>query len=196
MDANELIQQYRERRLTTLALGDQIAEDRWREPAISGGRSIHDLLAHIIAWDEWAAAVFDLSRVRDTLPSILPDALRDPDAYNARHVARMQNLTRDDVLAALQEANPRVLKSAITGSGADWHLRRIADLAGIGPLAAPPSRQPTEEPPRAPTIGTILRVLMAHEAMHDQEVMETFGIQPNLERLRDPADGDASQGTS
>jgi hypothetical protein len=191
MDANELIQQYRERRLTTLALGDQIAEDRWREPAISGGRSIHDLLAHIIAWDEWAAAVFDLSRVRDALPAILPDALRDPDAYNARHVARMQNLTRDDLLAALQEANPRVLKSAITGSGADWHLRRIADLAGVGVLAPPAGQAP-----RAPMVGTILRVLMAHEAMHNQEVMEAFGIQPNLERLRNPEDGGISQGAS
>jgi hypothetical protein len=179
VDADEIIQRYRERRLTTLALADQVAEDRWREPALPGGRTIHDLLAHFIAWDEWAAAVFDLSRVRDDLPLVLINALRDVDAYNDRNVARMRNLTRDDLLAALQEANPRVLKSATAAGGAEWHQRRIAALLRIGPLAAPPSG----EPPRPSSVGTILRILMAHEAEHDQEIMDAFGIKPNLERF-------------
>ena len=65
MEPDEIIQRYRERRLTTLVLADQIADDRWREPALPGGRTIHDQLTHLIGWDEWAAAVFDLSLIRD-----------------------------------------------------------------------------------------------------------------------------------
>src|SRR5262245_46575313 len=127
MDADELVQGLRERRLTTLALADQIHEDRWREPALSDGRTIHDLLAHILGWDEWAVAVFDISQIRD-LPSFLVDALRDDDGvdrYNEKAVARYQRLTRDDLLAALQSATPRLIKSAMAGGGAEWSRRQI-----------------------------------------------------------------------
>ncbi len=188
MEPDEIIRRYRERRLITLALADQIAEDRWREPALPGGRTIHDHLTHLIGWDEWAAAVFDLSRVRDELPSVLINALTDTDAYNARNVARMHNLTRDDVLSALQEANPRVLKSAMASGGEQWAKRRIAVLPRTGPVAARPDPAHPDEPPRQPSIGGLLRMLVTHEADHDQELMDTFGIQPHLERLGGPAD--------
>jgi hypothetical protein len=187
MEPDEIIRRYRERRLTTLALADQIAEDRWREPALPGGRSIHDQLTHIIGWDEWAAAVFDLSRVRDELPPVLINALSEVDAYNARNVARMRNLTRDDVISALQEANPRVLKSAMAAGGEQWAKRRIAILPRVGPLAAPPDPAHPDEPPRQPSVGGILRTLMMHEAEHDQELTDAFSIQPNLDRLGGPS---------
>jgi hypothetical protein len=187
VEPDEIIRRYRERRLTTLALADQIAEDRWREPALPGGRSIHDQLTHLIGWDEWAAAVFDLSLVRDELPAVLINALSDVDAYNARSVERMRNLTRDDVISALQEANPRVLKSAMAAGGEQWAKRRIAILPRVGPLATSPDPARPDEPPRQPSVGGLLRMLVTHEAEHDQELIDAFHIQPNLERLGGPA---------
>lgn len=186
MEPDEIIQRYRERRLTTLALADQIAEDRWREPALPGGRAIHDQLTHLIGWDEWAAAVFDLSLVRDELPPVLINALADVDAYNARNVARMRNLTRDDVISALQEANPRVLKSAMAAGGEQWAKRRISSLPRTGVFAPPPDPSRPNEPPRPFSVGGLLRILITHEAEHDQELIDAFHIQPNLERLGGP----------
>lgn len=180
MDAAELAQALRVRRLTTLALADQITEDRWRDPALPGGRTIHDLLAHLIAWDEWAFAVIDISQVRD-LPPVLLNALRDGDAYNAKHEKRMRNLTRDDMLSALQSVPQRLLKVAMASGGEEWDRRRIEDLAGLMPVAG--GARPEGEPPRAPSVRGILRMLMAHEAEHDQQIMDTFGIQPNLEQF-------------
>jgi hypothetical protein len=193
VEPDEIIQRYRERRLTTLALADQIAEDRWREPALPGAQTIHDQLTHLIGWDEWAAAVFDLSRVRDELPPVLLNALTDVDAYNARSVSRMRNLTRDDVISALQEANPRVLKSAMAAGGEQWAAHRIAALPRTGFLAARPNPAHPDEPPRAPSVGAILRLLMAHEGQHDRELMDAFNIQPNLERLGLPSAPDAAE---
>ena len=77
----------REQRLTTLALADQIKDDRWREPLLPGERSLHDLLAHLLGWDEWAVGVFEISRLARAA-AVLIDALRDVDAYNARAMRR------------------------------------------------------------------------------------------------------------
>lgn len=181
MDAAELPRALQLRRLTTLALADQIKEDRWREPALPGGRTIHDLLAHLIAWDEWAFAVLDISQARD-LPLVLLNAVRDVDAYNAKHEKRMRNLTRDDMLSALQSVPPRLLKTAMASGGEEWDRRRIAELAGLLPGA----RTVEGETPRAPSVRGILRMLMVHEAQHDQDIMEAFGIQPNLEQFTGP----------
>ena len=186
MDAAELPQALRMRRLTTLALADQIKEDRWRDPVLPGGRTLHDLLAHLIAWDEWAFAVIDISQTRD-LPPVLLNAVRDIDAYNAKHERRMRNLTRDDMLSALQSVPDRLLKVAMASGGEAWDQRRIAELAGLMPGARPAQ----DEAPRAPSVRGILRTLMAHEAEHDQQIMDTFGIQPNLEQFADP-DGASS----
>src|SRR5262249_35432553 len=189
MDADELIQRLRERRLTTLALADQISEERWREAALPGGRTIHDLLAHILGWDEWAVAVFDISQIRD-LPPVLLDALHDVNGYNEKAVARFQRLTRDDLLAALQSANPRAIKSAMSVRGAEWTTRRIQDLASAVPTAngATPTNS---EQRRAPSVRAILRMLESHEDEHDHELMAAFGIAPHLEQLGDSS-GDAS----
>ncbi|MGE5335659.1 MAG: hypothetical protein ACM3N4_13235, partial [Nitrososphaerota archaeon] len=64
MNKDNILRALREQRLTTLALADQIKDDRWREPLLPGGRSLHDLLSHILAWDEWAVGVFEISRLR------------------------------------------------------------------------------------------------------------------------------------
>lgn len=190
MDAAELPQALRMRRLTTLALADQIKEDRWRGPVLPGGRTIHDLLAHLIAWDEWAFAVIDISQVRD-LPPVLLNAVRDIDAYNAKHEKRMRNLTRDDMLSALQSVPERLLKVAMASGGGEWDRRRIEELAGLMPVAGGVRPAEGDEAPRAPSVRGILRTLMAHEAEHDQQIIDTFGIQPNLEQFADP-DGTSS----
>jgi hypothetical protein len=200
VEPDEIIRRYRERRLITLALADQVAENRWREPALPAGWTIHDLLTHLIGWDEWAAAVFDLSLIRDELPPVVIDAIGDPDAYNERSVARMHNLTRDDVMTALQEANPRVLKSAMAAGGELWPKRRIPLLPRSNFLAAHPDPAGLDparaDAPRPPSVGGILRILVSHEAEHDQELMDAFAIQPHLERLGGPPDDAAPQGNS
>lgn len=200
MEPEDLVQRLREQRLITLSLADQIKEDRWHEPALPGGRSIHDLLAHLLAWDEWAVAVFELSQLRDTLPPALTRPAADRDAYNAKAVARYQGISRDDLLSALQGANPRVLQSAAAGGGAEWLTRRIAGLqpwppvsAGVPAAAPPQSEQPASpaQSPRAPSVRSILRLLANHEAEHDQEIMQAYGIQPQLDQFK-PQGGEQS----
>ena len=121
LNTDDTLHALREQRLTTLALADQIKEDRWREPLLPGDRSLHDLLAHILGWDEWAVGVFEISRLR-ALPPVLIDALRDVDAYNARAMRRYANITRDDLMSALQASPDRVLgklwEAANTGRSA------------------------------------------------------------------------------
>jgi hypothetical protein len=182
MDAEELTQLVNEQRLTTLALADQIGEDRWREPALPGGNSIHDVLAHMLAWDEWALAVIELSQIRETLPDALVQAAADADTYNAKAMARYRGITRDDLLAALQASGPRLLRSAAANAGPDWPLRRIEGLRGLPGTRQP---EPGAAPPRAPSVRGILRLLAAHEAQHDAEIMAAFGITPNLERFQE-----------
>src|SRR5690349_19122317 len=106
MDTDELVQRLREQRLTTIALADQVGEERWREPVLPGG-TIHDVLAHLLGWDEWAMAVFDVSAVR-ALPDALINALKDIDGYNARSQKRYHNLSRDDLLTGLETITPRL----------------------------------------------------------------------------------------
>jgi len=184
METDELVRRLRERRLTTLALADQIKEDRWREPALPGERSIHDLLSHILAWDEWAVAAFEISAHRE-LPPVLRRALADVDAFNAKAVTRHRGISRDDLLSGLQAANPRLLSSARVGGGAEWEKRRIERLLPEDVIAGgPPNRTH-----KAPSVRSILRMLLEHEAEHDQEIMDAFGITPNLERLRDDQEG-------
>ena len=199
MEPEDLVQRLREQRLATLSLADQIKEDRWHEPALPGGRSIHDLLAHLLAWDEWAVAVFELSQLRETLPPALTRPAADRDAYNEKAVSRYQGISRDDLLSALQAASPRVLRSAAAGGGRDWLTRRIAGLQPWPPVsasiatAAPAQERPSPstEPPRAPSVRSILRLLANHEAEHDQEIMQAHGIQPQLDQFK-PQTGEQS----
>lgn len=179
MEGDELLQRLREQRLTTLTLADQIKDDRWREPALSGERSIHDMLSHILAWDEWAIAAFEISAIR-ALPPVLAGALQDVDGFNARSVKRFRNLTRDDLLSALQTANTRLLASARQSGGAEWATRRIPDLA----RHHDEEDAAREEPRHAPSVRGILRSLLHHEHSHAQEIMDTFGITAQTEKLR------------
>ena len=181
-DSAELIQSARERRLITLALADQLTEERWREPAMPGGRTAHAMLAHLLAWDEWATAVFELSALR-ALPAKLALALRDVDAFNARAVERFNGLGRDDLLTGLQGASARLM-SAATGAGGDaWAERRIPDLA-------PHPVNPNGQPSRGPSVGGLLRTLRKHEREHDEEFSAAFGVTVDLEQLRAQALGE------
>lgn len=183
MESDDLIQQLREQRLTTLTLADQIKDDRWREPALTGGRSIHDVLAHILAWDEWGIAVFEISAIR-ALPPILAQALQDVDAFNARAVKRFRNITRDDILSALQTANTRLITSARQTGGAEWATRRMPDLARHTEDDAA-----RDEPRHAPSVRGILRSLVHHEHSHAQEIMDAFGITAQLEKPQEGVKG-------
>lgn len=185
LKTDDILHALREQRLTTLALADQIKDDRWREPLLSGGRSLHDVLAHILAWDEWAVGVFEISRLR-SLPPVLIDALRDVDAYNARAVRRYANITRDDLLSGLQAAPDRVLAAAIGPGGERWLERRFPELAHASTISA--QKEESAVTSRGPSVGGLLRLLLRHETSHDQEIGAVFGITPNLEQFREGAE--------
>lgn len=188
MANNDLLQRLREQRLTTLTLADQIKEDRWREPALPGGRTIHDVLSHILAWDEWGIAVFEISAIRP-LPPVLTQALEDVDAFNARAVKRFHNITRDDILSALQSANGRLIASAQQSGGAEWGERRIPDLAQRRTEVDATQDATQQEPQRGPSVRSIVRNLANHEQSHAQELMDTFGITPQLEKHQQAEQG-------
>jgi uncharacterized damage-inducible protein DinB len=175
---DEIIQRLRETRYITLSLADQITGDHWREPRLPGGRAIHDLLAHLLAWDEWAIAVFDMSQLRE-LPPFLVQALQDVDAYNDRAVHRFRTLTREDMLNGLQSSNARLLKSACATGSDDWAERQLPDLATH------------TQAQRVPSVGSILRSLIRHEAGHHAEISETYGVTASL-----PEHGDAGASAS
>lgn len=182
MNTDDILHALREQRLTTLALADQIKEDRWREPLLPGDRSLHELLSHILAWDEWAVGVFEISRLR-ALPQVLIDALRDVDAYNARAMRRYAKIARDDMLSALQASPDRVLASAIGPGGADWQQRRFPELAHVRTLD--PQKDESVVTSRGPSVGGLLRLLVRHEVSHNTEIGEVFAITPDLDRFRD-----------
>lgn len=172
MDDQDIRQALREQRLTTLALADQIKEDRWHEPVLPGGRSIHDILAHLIGWDEWAVGAFEISSSRP-LPPVLVEAYHHVDDYNERIVKRYRNLTRDDVISALQGSDDRVVASAMATSGSnDWLMRELPDLS-------------VEGQKHVPTVRRVLRILLHHEREHDEEISAAFGITPHLERFQE-----------
>jgi uncharacterized protein (TIGR03083 family) len=188
MDTDELVQRLREQRLLTLALADQIGEDRWREPVLPGG-TLHDVLAHLLGWDEWAIAIVEVSATRP-LPQSLVDALADVDGYNARSQKRFRNLTRDDLLVGLETSMPRLLASATNRGAPRWDERRIAELGEVwAQLSASPHG------PRAPSVKGLLRMLYEHEKAHDDEISQGFGITADLDRFKPRSEGDAPSGS-
>ena len=168
-EAEALVQRLREQRLTTMKLADQIKEDRWRETVLPGEWSLHGLLSHVLAWDEWAIAVFEISLIRD-LPPALQRAVDEVDAFNARAKDRYRGISRDDVLSALQAANPRLIASARVSSGTKWYNRKIDGLLFLS----------NTEKQHVPSVSEILRVLRRHESLHSQEVAATFSITPQV----------------
>lgn len=183
MESAELLQRLREQRLTTLALADQINDERWRQSLMPGDGSLHDMLSHLLAWDEWAMAVFEVSLLR-TLPETLVEPARHVDAFNERAHKRYRGLSREDLLAGLQAARPRLISSAVGKGIPDWDTRRIAELAG-GVGFAPNG----ERAPRAPSVRGMLRILLGHEKEHDDEIATTFAIAANLDQFKPTNDG-------
>ncbi|MBF6589530.1 MAG: maleylpyruvate isomerase N-terminal domain-containing protein [Ktedonobacterales bacterium] len=181
MADQDITHRMREQRLRTLALADQISEDRWREPALPGGRTLHDQLTHLLAWDEWAVAVFEISALR-ALPPSLVHALQESDDYNARTEERYRRLSRDDILSALQGAIDRVILSAVRSAsdGQPWEERHIAELAGVRITAESGSATSDIS---GPSVGEILLHLLEHESAHAEEISAAFGIEPHLERF-------------
>lgn len=168
MDGDTILQKMHGVRYITLALADQIKADRWHEPLLPGERTIHDLLAHILAWDEWAIGAFEISLLRPLPPSFRA-ALDDVDAFNNRAVLRYRDLPREDVLTGLQTASKRLVTSAMASGGDEWHRRKLPDLA------------PAPDSPRIPSVGGVLRSMTAHEAEHHQEISDTYAITVNLD---------------
>lgn len=181
-DSATLIQSMRERRLLTLALAEQVGEERWREPLLPGGRTAHAMMSHLLAWDEWLTAVFELSVVRK-LPEKLAQALRDVDAFNARAEARYTGLSRDDLLTGLQGANARLISAATGADGSRWAERRITDLT---PYSIGPGGLPSPEP----SVAGLLKTLREHESGHGEEFSTAFGVTADLEKLRAQALGE------
>ena len=168
MTGDEILQTMHRERYITLALADQITGDRWREPLLPGGRTIHDLLAHILAWDEWAIGAFEISLLRD-LPPTFRAALDDVDAFNDRAVVRHRDIPREDLLTGLQTASKRLVTSAMAAGGEEWHRRKLSDLA------------PSPDSPRIPSVGGILLSMTRHEASHHQEISDTYGVTVDLD---------------
>lgn len=179
-----LIQSLRERRLITLALADQVSEDRWRTPALPATRSLHDTLATLLAWDEWAAAIFEVSLLRGlpaklTGPAATTEAQRD---FAARAVARYQSLGRADLLAGVQVAGSRVVSAAVGRGGEGWSARRIASLT-LAPDGDADAASDAELL-AAPTVADILRWLMARERQRDEQISVALGVTTDLDQLR------------
>ncbi len=181
-DTATLIQSMRERRLLTLALADQVGENRWRAPLLPGDRTAHAMLSHLLAWDEWLTAVFELSVVRN-LPEKLTQTLLDVDSFNARAEARYTGLSRDDLLTGLQGANARLLSAATGSNGELWAARQIDDLA-------PYPTGPGGLPSRGPSVAGLLETLREHESRHAEEFSTAFGVTADLEKLRAQALGE------
>ncbi len=178
-----LIQSLRERRLITLALADQVGEDRWRTPALPAARSLHDALATLLAWDEWAAAVFEVSLLRGlpaklTGPAATAEAQRD---FAARAIARYQALGRADLLSGVQAAGARVVSAAVGRGAEGWSARRIAGLA-LAPDA--PDAPDADAPPTTPTVADILRWLIAREQRRDELISAALEVSADLDQLR------------
>lgn len=178
-DSMDLLQRLHDARYTTLALADQIGEDRWREPLLPGNRAIHDLLAHLVAWDEWAIGVFEISIDRP-LPSVLARIPGDVDGFNERSVNRFRTISRLDLLNGLQSSSDRLVKSALAAGGEEWHQRELPDLA----------RDPNAA--RKPTVSTVLRSLTRHELSHHQEIQDTYGVAVPTSTEGDSAPGGAA----
>ncbi len=164
-DGMELLQRLHDARYITLALADSIGEDRWRETLLPGDRTIHDLLAHLIAWDEWAIGVFEISMDRP-IPPAVARVLADVDSFNERAVNRFRTISRMDMLNGLQSSSDRLVKAALATGGDDWHRRELPDLA----------RDPNAA--RKPAVSNVLRSLIRHETSHHQEIMDTYGLTP------------------
>jgi hypothetical protein len=174
--AAALLQSVRERRVMSLALAEEIGLERWNAPLLPGERTAHALYSHLLAWDEWATAVFELSALRALSEKLVRPYL-EVDAFNARSVARFAGLPREDLLMGLQGANARLIAAALGADGAAWFARRIPDLA-------PPGAGTPEKPSRGPSVGGLLRLLLNHEREHNEEISATYGVSVDLERLR------------
>src|SRR5260370_28838874 len=171
MDGDEILQGARRQRHTTLSLADQVKEERWRGGVGAGGGTFEDVLAHILAWEEWAVGVFELSHLRDEVPPSLARALDDVDGFNARAQARLRNITRDDMLSSLQTVSDRIVKSLLAVGGADWAKRRLPGLTfAVGGSDMRPPRQVT------PSVGGVLRMLTEHEEEHAGEIAAAFDV--------------------
>src|SRR6185312_6482205 len=119
------------------------------------------------------------------------NALRDVDGYNARAMRRFANITRDDLMSALQASPDRVLASAIGPGGENWQERRFPELAHVRTLDA--QKDESVVTSRGPSVGGLLRVLLRHETSHNQEIGKAFEIVPNLERFRE-SDSESNNG--
>ena len=162
-DGMELLPRLHDARYTTLVLAASIGEDRWREPLLPGDRTVHDLLAHLVAWDEWAIGVFEISMDRP-VPPALARILDDVDSFNGRAVQRFHTISRLDMLNGLQSSSDRLVKAALAAGGEDWQRRELPDLA----------RDPNAA--RKPTVASVLRSLIRHETSHHQEIMDSYGL--------------------
>src|SRR5260221_9890162 len=171
MDGDEILQRARRQRHTTLSLADQVKEDRWRAPVMPGGATLQDGVAHILAWDEWAVGVFELSHLRDEVPPALARAVDDVDGLNARAQARLRNITRADMLSSLQTISDRIVKSSLAVGGEDWAKRRLPRLTfAVGGSDMRPPRQV------APNVGGVLRKVTEHEEEHPGGIAAAFGV--------------------
>ena len=132
------------------------------------------MLAHLIGWDEWAVAAFEISAYR-ALPRVLVEAARDVDGYNARTQTRYRNLTRDDLLgAAIRDAARSRLRD---GPWRRWLGDTTHRPIGVRRVGAKRQEDGTIPPP---SVRGILHLLLNHEREHDEEISAAFGVTANL----------------
>ncbi len=226
-----LIQALRERRLLTLALADQVGEDRWRTPRLPHDHSLHDLLAALLAWDEWAAAIFEVSLLRALPPKLIAptQAAEARHDFEARAFARYAPLARAELLTSLQASGERAISGAIGRGATGWHARPISGLALTALRRAPDTQadatqvssaasalqrpgaadsadaadaddaddnagstggagsganEAAQNTPIAPTVGDILRWLIAREERRDAAISVGLGVHADIEQLR------------
>ncbi len=182
----QFIQSFREQRLITLALGDQVAEARWAAPELPGGRTLHDALARLLAWNEWAIADFELSLLRALPPRLVLPASSEDEAlaFEERAEARSAALSKNDLLGGLQVASTMLISAAVGRNNPDWFGRRLEDLAGSPLFGGITQANSTSQDQGAPTVGDVLRWLLERERTLDAQISESLGVSVNLADLK------------
>lgn len=124
---DELLEYYRNSRLTLLAAIEGLSDEQLSEPSLDGW-SVKDHLAHVALWDELRGA--EVERISAGYESAWKTSEEQSDAYNELGYALRKNLSPRQVLWELERSRGRLLR-AIEGSTPDGLDGTLYGEAGL-----------------------------------------------------------------
>lgn len=101
-----LLHSTRSELLATIAALDEATLDR---KAIVGDWSIKNVLAHIVAWEEWVVRTLPARVATGATPPDLRARIADQAHFNAEEVAEREELTPDEQLMELERTRDELL---------------------------------------------------------------------------------------